>query len=64
MSYEAARILHHLGCHVQVYNPSGLPLKDDCPDSHPKVQELRQLMDGATLISGVPPSSTGEFVDR
>ncbi|SPO24438.1 related to arsenic resistance protein ArsH [Ustilago trichophora] len=55
MAYEASRLLHHLGCHVRVFNPQGLPLKDDCdhPDicadsggteSHPKVIELRNLV--------------------
>ncbi|ETS62418.1 arsenic resistance protein [Moesziomyces aphidis] len=29
MSFEAARILHHLGCEVRVFDPHGLPLKDD-----------------------------------
>lgn len=43
LSYEFARILELLGCDVRVYNPSGLPMKDDASDQHPKVQELRQL---------------------
>jgi arsenic resistance protein ArsH len=32
-----------LGCDVRVYNPAGLPQKDDEQHSHPKVQELRDL---------------------
>lgn len=29
---------------VHVFNPSGLPLPDDAPESHPKVVELRELV--------------------
>lgn len=43
-AFEAARLLHHLGCEVAVFNPRNLPLKDDDSDSHPKVQELRELV--------------------
>jgi NAD(P)H-dependent FMN reductase len=43
MAYEAARILHTVGCHVRTYDPLGLPVKDDTQHDHPKVQELRQL---------------------
>ncbi|MBU2981603.1 arsenical resistance protein ArsH [Lentibacter algarum] len=41
---EAARILEKLGCEARLFNPSGLPLVDDCEDGHPKVQELRDLV--------------------
>lgn len=41
---EAARILEALGCETRIYNPSGLPLPDDEDPSHPKVQELRDLV--------------------
>jgi arsenic resistance protein ArsH len=41
---EAERILQALGCETRVYNPSGLPLPDDEDPSHPKVQELRELV--------------------
>ena len=41
---EAARLLQHFGAETRVFNPSGLPLPDDAPDSHPKVQELRDLV--------------------
>ncbi|WP_422527459.1 arsenical resistance protein ArsH [Serratia fonticola] len=31
-----------MGAEVRIFNPSGLPLPDDAPDSHPKVTELRE----------------------
>lgn len=40
---EAARLLQAMGAETRIFNPSGLPLPDDAPDSHPKVQELREL---------------------
>ena len=41
---EAARLLEHFGAETRIFNPSGLPLPDDAPVAHPKVQELRELM--------------------
>ncbi len=40
---ESARILQAMGGDVKIFNPSGLPLPDDAPDTHPKVVELRAL---------------------
>ncbi|GAA5892417.1 uncharacterized protein JCM6883_007350 [Sporobolomyces salmoneus] len=42
-AYEAARILTKLNVDVRVYDPTGLPVKDDVSDKHEKVQELRAL---------------------
>ncbi len=41
---ECVHILQRLGCETRVFNPSGLPLVNDAEPSHPKVQELRDLM--------------------
>lgn len=41
---EAVRILQLMGAETAVFNPSGLPLPDDAPVEHPKVQELRDLV--------------------
>ena len=44
LTEEAARLLQHFGAETRIFNPSELPLPDDVPDSHPKVQELRELV--------------------
>lgn len=41
---EAARLLEHFGAETRIFNPAGLPLPDDVPVEHPKVQELRDLV--------------------
>ena len=43
LAQECARLLEFYGAEVRIYNPSGLPLPDDCEDTHPKVSELREL---------------------
>ncbi|WP_194713274.1 arsenical resistance protein ArsH [Noviherbaspirillum soli] len=43
LTQEAARLLEAMGGEVEIFDPSGLPLPDDAPDTHPKVQELRKL---------------------
>lgn len=44
LTEEAARLLQALGAETRIFNPTGLPLPDDAPDTHPKVQELRELV--------------------
>lgn len=41
---EAARLLTAMGADIRIFNPSGLPLPDDAPETHPKVAELRELV--------------------
>lgn len=41
---EGARVLRALGCETKFFNPSGLPLPGDADETHPKVQELRDLV--------------------
>ncbi|KAI4596087.1 hypothetical protein KJ359_006381 [Pestalotiopsis sp. 9143b] len=42
-AYEAARILHRLGCDVRIFDPSDLPIRDSVDADHAVVQELREL---------------------
>lgn len=50
LTFEAARLLRHMGAEVQIFHPDGLPLPDDAPEDHPKVAELRAL---ATWAEGM-----------
>ncbi|RWX80881.1 arsenical resistance protein ArsH [Neorhizobium lilium] len=43
LAHEAGRLLEHFGCEVKIFDPTGLPLPDAEPATHPKVQELRDL---------------------
>ena len=44
VTQEAARLLNEFGAETKIFDPSGLPMPDDAPDTHPKVAELRELM--------------------
>lgn len=41
---EAGRLLQAMGAETRIFDPAGLPLPDAEPETHPKVQELRQLV--------------------
>ncbi len=43
LTLEAARLLQAMGAEAKVFDPLGLPQPDAAPDTHPKVQELRDL---------------------
>ena len=40
---ETARLLEAFGAETRIFDPSGLPLPDDAPATHPKVEALRDL---------------------
>ncbi|MBK1624933.1 arsenical resistance protein ArsH [Afifella marina] len=43
LTFEAERLLKHLGADTRIFDPHGLPLPDGDDVNHPKVQELRDL---------------------
>jgi arsenical resistance protein ArsH len=43
LAFEAARLLEKFGAEAKIFDPHGLPLPDGAPETHPKVQELREL---------------------
>jgi arsenical resistance protein ArsH len=43
LAEEAARIMEGLGAEVQFFDPRELPIYGSVPETHPKVQELREL---------------------
>jgi arsenic resistance protein ArsH len=59
MVEEAARLLQAMGGEVKIFNPSGLPLPDDAPDTHPKVAELRTLCQWAEGMVWCSPERHG-----
>ncbi|KAL5119054.1 hypothetical protein ACEQ8H_002978 [Pleosporales sp. CAS-2024a] len=61
LAYEASRILFRLGCDVRMYDPLGLPVKDDEQHSHPKVQELRDLSKWSDGHIWVSPEQHGNL---
>lgn len=64
LAYEASRILFRLGCDVRVFNPTGLPVKDDVQHSHEKVQELRELSKWSDGHVWVSPEQHGNLVSN
>jgi arsenical resistance protein ArsH len=43
LTLEAARLLEAMGAETKIFDPADLPLPDAVPETHPKVQELRDL---------------------
>lgn len=56
---EAARLLRAMGAETRIFNPGGLPLPDDAPDTHPKVVELRELSQWAEGMVWCSPERHG-----
>ncbi len=61
LTQEAARLLQAMGGETRIFDPSGLPLPDDAPDSHPKVAELRALAQWAEGMVWCSPERHGSM---
>lgn len=59
MTEEAARVLARFGAETRTFNPSGLPLPDDTGADHPKVQELRNLVEWSEGMVWCSPERHG-----
>jgi arsenic resistance protein ArsH len=59
LALEAARLLEALGAEPRLFDPSGLPLPDDAPATHPKVQELRELVRWSEAMVWCSPERHG-----
>jgi len=56
---ECARLLERMGCETRIFDPHGLPLPDGEDVSHPKVQELRDLVSWSEGMAWCSPERHG-----
>jgi arsenic resistance protein ArsH len=59
LAEEAERILKAMGCETRFFNPTGLPQVDDAPETHPKVAELRELVEWSEGLVWSSPERHG-----
>ncbi|MBC7621565.1 MAG: arsenical resistance protein ArsH [Candidatus Saccharibacteria bacterium] len=59
LTEEAARLLQAMGAETRIFNPTGLPLPDDAPDTHPKVLELREMVQWSEGMVWTSPERHG-----
>ena len=59
LTLEAERLLQAMGAETRVFHANGLPLPDDAPETHPKVQELRELAQWAEGMVWTSPERHG-----
>jgi arsenic resistance protein ArsH len=59
LAEEAERLLKAMGCETRFFNPKGLPQVDDAPETHPKVVELRALVEWSEGLVWSSPERHG-----
>jgi len=59
LAEEAERIVKAMGCETRFFNPKELPQVDDAPETHPKVVELRELVQWAEGMVWSSPERHG-----
>lgn len=59
LTEEAARLLRALGAEPRIFDPTGLPLPDGAPEDHPKVRELRGLVQWSEGMVWTSPERHG-----
>lgn len=59
LTQEAARLLEAMGAETRIFDPQGLPLPDGAAEDHPKVRELRQLVQWAEGMVWTSPERHG-----
>ena len=59
LTQEAERLLQAMGAETRIFHANGLPLPDDAPETHPKVQELRELAQWAEGMVWTSPERHG-----
>ena len=59
LTLEAERLLQAMGAETRIFHANGLPLPDDAPETHPKVQELRELAQWAEGMVWTSPERHG-----
>ena len=59
LTEEAARLLRALGAEPRIFDPAGLPLPDGAPEDHPKVRELRELVQWSEGMVWTSPERHG-----
>jgi arsenic resistance protein ArsH len=61
LAEEAHRLLIAMGCETRFFNPTGLPQVDDAPETHPKVIELRELVEWSEGMVWSSPERHGSM---
>ena len=59
VTQEAARILEAMGAETKIFDPAGLPLPDSEEASHPKVAQLRELVQWSEGMVWCSPEKHG-----